>query len=128
MLCQCGLDASARDFDGWTPLHAAAHWGQGEACCILAEQLCNMEARSNAVRLKSTEGWGSPSHTRGSCGFCLPHMVLQGQTPFDVADESVEKLLEELAVKQANVRHRWLFSSVGHSSLCCFLPSLSVAK
>lgn len=51
ILCQCGLDASAKDFDGWTPLHAAAHWGQGEACCILAEQLCNMEAHSNAVRL-----------------------------------------------------------------------------
>lgn len=51
ILCQCGLDVSAMDFDGWTPLHAAAHWGQGEACRILAEQLCNMEARSNAVRL-----------------------------------------------------------------------------
>lgn len=45
------MDVSAMDFDGWTPLHAAAHWGQGEACRILAEQLCNMEARSNAVRL-----------------------------------------------------------------------------
>lgn len=50
MLCQCGLDVSAKDLDGWTPLHAAAHWGQGDACCVLAEQLCNMEARSNAVR------------------------------------------------------------------------------
>lgn len=50
MLCQCGLDVSAKDLDGWTPLHAAAHWGQGDACCILAEQLCNMEARSSAVR------------------------------------------------------------------------------
>lgn len=50
MLCQCGLDVSAKDFDGWTPLHAAAHWGQGDACCVLAEQLCNMEAHSNAVR------------------------------------------------------------------------------
>ncbi|XP_070683977.1 protein phosphatase 1 regulatory subunit 12C [Pempheris klunzingeri] len=73
ILCQCGLDVSAVDFDGWTPLHAAAHWGQGEACRILAEQLCNMEARSNA-----------------------------GQTPFDVADESVEELLDELLQKQAN--------------------------
>lgn len=52
ILCQCGLDVSAIDFDGWTPLHAAAHWGQGEACRVLAEQLCNMEARSNAVRPK----------------------------------------------------------------------------
>ncbi|XP_051241542.1 protein phosphatase 1 regulatory subunit 12C isoform X2 [Dicentrarchus labrax] len=76
ILCQCGLDVSAVDFDGWTPLHAAAHWGQGEACRILAEQLCNMEARSNA-----------------------------GQTPFDVADETVEELLEELSQKQANWRN-----------------------
>ncbi|XP_028263093.1 protein phosphatase 1 regulatory subunit 12C isoform X2 [Parambassis ranga] len=76
ILCQCGLDVSAVDFDGWTPLHAAAHWGQEEACCILAEQLCNMEARSNA-----------------------------GQTPFDVADESVGELLQELSQKQANWRN-----------------------
>lgn len=50
LLCQCGMDVSAIDFDGWTPLHAAAHWGQAEACRFLAEKLCNMEARSNAVR------------------------------------------------------------------------------
>ncbi|XP_061833092.1 protein phosphatase 1 regulatory subunit 12C [Nerophis lumbriciformis] len=76
LLCQCGLDVSAMDFDGWTPLHAAAHWGQGEACHILTEQMCNMEARSNT-----------------------------GQTPLDVADESVEELLEDLAQKQANWRN-----------------------
>ncbi|XP_061628222.1 protein phosphatase 1 regulatory subunit 12C [Phyllopteryx taeniolatus] len=76
LLCQCGLDVSAMDLDGWTPLHAAAHWGQGEACHILAEQMCNMEARSSA-----------------------------GQTPLDVADESVEELLEDLAQKQANWRN-----------------------
>ncbi|CAL8331181.1 unnamed protein product [Merluccius merluccius] len=76
LLCQCGLDVSAIDCDGWTPLHAAAHWGQADACCILAEQLCNMEAHSNG-----------------------------GETPFDVADESVEALLEELAQKQANWRN-----------------------
>ncbi|XP_061764344.1 protein phosphatase 1 regulatory subunit 12C [Nerophis ophidion] len=76
LLCQCGLDVSAMDFDGWTPLHAAAHWGQGEACYILTEQMCNMEARSNA-----------------------------GQTPLDVADESLEELLEDLAQKQANWRN-----------------------
>lgn len=49
LLSQCGMDVSAVDFDGWTPLHAAAHWGQADACRILAEKLCNMEARSNAV-------------------------------------------------------------------------------
>lgn len=49
LLCQCGLDVSAKDYDGWTPLHAAAHWGQSEACRLLAEQLCDMEAHSNGV-------------------------------------------------------------------------------
>ncbi|XP_034044009.1 protein phosphatase 1 regulatory subunit 12C isoform X2 [Thalassophryne amazonica] len=76
ILCQCGLDVSSMDFDGWTPLHAAAHWGQGEACRVLAEHLCNMGACSNA-----------------------------GETPFDVADESVEELLKELSQKQANWRN-----------------------
>lgn len=47
------MDVSAVDFDGWTPLHAAAHWGQADACRILAEKLCNMEARSNAVRTRT---------------------------------------------------------------------------
>lgn len=54
LLCQCGMDVSAVDFDGWTPLHAAAHWGQAEACRFLAEKLCNMEARSNAVRTEQS--------------------------------------------------------------------------
>ncbi|KAK7144532.1 hypothetical protein R3I94_010833 [Phoxinus phoxinus] len=75
LLCQCGLDVSYKDYDGWTPLHAAAHWGQSEACRLLAEQLCDMEAISNG-----------------------------GQTPFDVADESVVSLLEELSQRQANWR------------------------
>lgn len=49
LLCHCGMDVSLTDTDGWTAFHAAAHWGQAEACRILAEHLCNMEARSNAV-------------------------------------------------------------------------------
>lgn len=27
----------AKDFEGWTPLHAAAHWSEKEACRILME-------------------------------------------------------------------------------------------
>ncbi|XP_041093456.1 LOW QUALITY PROTEIN: protein phosphatase 1 regulatory subunit 12C [Polyodon spathula] len=75
LLLQCGFRHSLRDQDGWTPLHAAAHWGQGEVCRLLCEGLCAMEALSNT-----------------------------GQTPFDVADESVESLLEELKSKQAAIR------------------------
>lgn len=31
--------------------------------------------------------------------------VFQGQTPFDVADESLKTLMEELSQKQAHVSH-----------------------
>lgn len=62
LLVQAGYDPDVRDHDGWTPLHAAAHWGAEEACSILAEALCNMDARDKLVSApgpltRRTEGW-----------------------------------------------------------------------
>ena len=51
---------SLQDYDGWTPLHAAAHWAQREACELLADAYVNMDIKN-----------------------CV------GQTPFDVADPDV---------------------------------------
>uniref|UniRef100_A0A8C4TJX4 Protein phosphatase 1 regulatory subunit n=1 Tax=Erpetoichthys calabaricus TaxID=27687 RepID=A0A8C4TJX4_ERPCA len=75
LLLQCGFDVGDQDRDGWMPLHAAAHWGQAEACRLLAERMCPMDALSNA-----------------------------GQTPFDVAEESLQTLLTELKQKQADIQ------------------------
>nr|XP_033783871.1 protein phosphatase 1 regulatory subunit 12A-like isoform X2 [Geotrypetes seraphini] len=75
LLLQLGFDVNICDNDGWTPLHAAAHWGQQEACRLLVEELCNMEAINKV-----------------------------GQTPFDVVDESLESLLEDLKKKQSELR------------------------
>uniref|UniRef100_A0A1I8AUX0 ANK_REP_REGION domain-containing protein n=1 Tax=Steinernema glaseri TaxID=37863 RepID=A0A1I8AUX0_9BILA len=36
-LIKAGANVHARDIDGWTPLHAAAHWGHVEACRLLLE-------------------------------------------------------------------------------------------
>jgi len=71
LLIQAGGEINQQDFDGWTPLHAAAHWAQREACEMLAENYVNMDIKN-----------------------CV------GQTPFDVADPDVLRLLEELKKKQ----------------------------
>lgn len=57
-----------QDHDGWTPLHAAAHWGVKEACSILAEALCDMDVRNKLVSkpdpVKGNEIGGWLSRTR----------------------------------------------------------------
>ncbi|XP_029009023.1 protein phosphatase 1 regulatory subunit 12A isoform X2 [Betta splendens] len=75
VLLQCGVDVDSRDVDGWTPLHAAAHWGQEEVCSLLADHMCDMAAVNNV-----------------------------GQTPLDVADENLTDGLEELQKKQNALR------------------------
>lgn len=50
VLLQCTVDVDCRDIDGWTPLHAAAHWGQEEVCTLLADHMCDMAAVNNVVR------------------------------------------------------------------------------
>lgn len=49
LLIQARYDVNIKDYDGWTPLHAAAHWGKEEACRILVENLCDMEAVNKVV-------------------------------------------------------------------------------
>ena len=49
LLIQAGYELNVQDHNGWTPLHAAAHWGVKEACSILAEALCDMDVRNKLV-------------------------------------------------------------------------------
>eukprot|EP00095_Tigriopus_kingsejongensis_P005319 maker-scaffold123_size333416-snap-gene-2.16 protein:Tk05319 transcript:maker-scaffold123_size333416-snap-gene-2.16-mRNA-1 annotation:"protein phosphatase 1 regulatory subunit 12a isoform x3" len=71
LLIQGGATTNAQDLDGWTPLHAAAHWAQREACELLCENYSNMDIKNYV-----------------------------GQTCFDVADPDVIRLLEDLKKKQ----------------------------
>lgn len=49
LLIQAGADVDCQDYDGWTPLHAAAYWGQKEACEILVEHFCDMKKKNFVV-------------------------------------------------------------------------------
>ncbi|XP_052127137.1 protein phosphatase 1 regulatory subunit 12B isoform X10 [Frankliniella occidentalis] len=75
VLLQGKVDINSQDCDGWTPLHAAAHWGQKEACEMLVEHFCDMEIKNYV-----------------------------GQTAFDVADLDMVRTLEELKKKQATLQ------------------------
>lgn len=49
ILLQCGADIDKQDIDGWTPLHAAAYWGQKDVVKLLAENLADMDAKNYVV-------------------------------------------------------------------------------
>ncbi|CAJ0955874.1 unnamed protein product, partial [Mesorhabditis belari] len=44
LLLQAGADVNVMDKDGWTPLHAAAHWGERDSCKILIEHGASVTA------------------------------------------------------------------------------------
>ncbi|XP_017956799.1 protein phosphatase 1 regulatory subunit 12A isoform X24 [Drosophila navojoa] len=75
LLLAAGCNVDKQDNDGWTPLHAAAHWGQKEAAEMLVESLADMDITNYA-----------------------------GQTCIDVADRKMVKFLEELRANKRNKR------------------------
>lgn len=51
LILQCpNVNVNCRDNDGWTPLHAAAHWGQERVCELLCEHGGDMAALTNAAQ------------------------------------------------------------------------------
>ncbi len=72
-LLQRGVNVNAIDNDRWTPLHAAAHWEQEEACRILAQNGADFTAQTYS-----------------------------GQTPYDVCDKEMSVKLRNLQSTYSN--------------------------
>ena len=46
------IDVNVRDADGWTPLHAAVHWGSQTATELLTEAGADFDLKNNNVRFE----------------------------------------------------------------------------
>ena len=46
-------DVNMRDADGWTPLHAAIHWGNQTATELLTEAGADFDLKNDNVRIRS---------------------------------------------------------------------------
>ncbi|XP_065580946.1 protein phosphatase 1 regulatory subunit 12A-like isoform X7 [Artemia franciscana] len=82
LILRIGGNVNAQDYDGWTPLHAAVHWGQREACEMLCENFADMNIKNYA-----------------------------GQTVFDVADPDLLSLLDDLKKKQEEVMKKQIIKT-----------------
>ncbi|CAF1285697.1 unnamed protein product [Adineta ricciae] len=71
VLLRAGANINSVDNDGWTPLHAAAHWDKQDIIKFLLERNADIEAKNYA-----------------------------GQTPLDVCDGVTHELLKELKEKR----------------------------
>jgi len=52
ILLRAGANINSVDNDGWTPLHAAAHWDKHDVIQFLLDKNADLDAKNYAVNIK----------------------------------------------------------------------------
>jgi len=99
LLQEVGLDIEAKDIDGWTPLHAAAHWEEAEAVEVLYQLGANFLAENNSRQLPV-------DILPVEDDYCRPNPVYQLVQNYTVEAKRKKSEKEELIKKRGDDKKR----------------------
>jgi ankyrin repeat protein len=71
LLLRAGANINSVDNDGWTPLHAAAHWDKHDVIKYLIERNADLDAKNDAVKKNTKKDFNDLIYLGTNTNGCL---------------------------------------------------------